>query len=879
MLVQTAIPSRTWAFLASAALTGTIGCAVHSDPIASNESAPGGEPLQTLQTSQRSDVEAVRAVQRVRFDVPGQYLIVEVLDDDLVHFELSAKGAGPGAGAPLFTSPMVAKTDYAGPTSFVREGNTLRTPELEVAVDAATLCTTVTDRLRGARLNTICPRNLAQDWKGLTLTPGETQNAYGLGQEFVDGSTADGDWVGRVRSPGGNDGNAMTPFANGANGNTQIPVLYALGAPSHQYALFLDQVYKQRWDFQGSPWVAEMWGDQIRWYVMTGADLPDLRRDYMELVGRPLVPPKKAFGLWVSEYGYENWAELESKLTSLRAKAFPVDGFVLDLFWFGGVTSNSDNSRMGSLTWDEARFPNPAAKIAALRTQQGVGIIPIEESYISRGLPEHADLQGRGYLARDCATCGPTYISSNPWWGKGGMLDWTNDAAADYWHETKRQPLIDTGIVGHWTDLGEPEMYNANAWYQGIPGIGHAHADVHNIYNFKWLESIARGYERHGARRPFMMSRSGAAGIQRFGSAMWSGDIGTSYPSLIAHLNAQMHMAMSGIDYFGADIGGFHRGGFSGNLNELFTQWFADGMLLDVPGRTHTENLCNCKETAPDRIGDVPSNLDNVRMRYELSPFLYSLAHLAYRFGDPVFPPLVYAFPNDANVREMGHEKLIGTSLLLGIVAGAGETQRDVYLPAGTWVDYYTNAWITSQGEWARNIPEYRSGRFKLPLFARAGAIVPKMFVDEKTMNILGMRTDGTRRDELVVRVYPSAQGSSFTLYEDDGETTAYRTGKVRTTLLSQKQEDRRLTVTIAAAAGTYTGALASRANVVELVLPNAEPTGVTLNGVALTRYATKSAFDAAASGWFKAGTNLVLAKSQSLSVTGAKTFVVTAGP
>ena len=85
---------------------------------------------------------------------------------------------------------------------------------------------------------------------------------------------------------------------------------------------------------------------------------------------------------------------------------------------------------------------------------------------------------------------------------------------------------------------------------------------------------------------------------------MWSADIGTNLGNLAAHLNAQMHMSFSGIDYFGSDIGGFYRGALGGgDLSETYTQWFADGMILDVPGRLHTENLCNCKETAPDRIG------------------------------------------------------------------------------------------------------------------------------------------------------------------------------------------------------------------------------------------------------------------------------------
>src|SRR5690606_8922169 len=113
--------------------------------------------------------------------------------------------------------------------------------------------------------------------------------------------------------------------------------------------------------------------------------------------------------------------------------------------------------------------------------------------------------------------------------------------------------------------------------------------------------------------------------------SMWSGDIGTNLTSLAAHLAAQAHMSMSGIDYFGSDIGGFIREPLRGDLDETYTQWLADGMAVDVPGRVHVENLKNDRESAPDRIGHRASNLASVRRRYELVPYLYSLAHEAWR--------------------------------------------------------------------------------------------------------------------------------------------------------------------------------------------------------------------------------------------------------
>lgn len=820
------------------------------------------------------------AVQRLKYTAGGDYLIVEFLNDDLVHFEMGA-GTGPTTGAPIPTTDQIADTSYAGPSSLTQSGDTASTPHTRVSVDDTTLCATVTDltKIPALVLTTICPRNLNQDWKGLSFTKSSMQNAYGLGEQFPTGGSADGDWVGRTRTSGPY-GNAMLyGTSNGPVGNTQIPVLYAVGANNANYALFVDQVYKQDWNLTGDPWTMDTFGDQLRWYVMTGADLPALRHSYMQLTGTPPVPPKKMFGLWQSEYGYHNWTEIDDALSDLRADGFPVDGFMLDLQWFGGVSAGSDNTRMGTLTFDTTNFPDPATKIANYRDNQGIGLMTIEESYVGKGLPEYTDLADHGYLVRaGCSTCDPVYLTSNDWWGRGSMIDWTQPAAGAYWASTKRQNLVNLGIIGNWLDLGEPEMYDPGDWTSGVLPGKHSHADYHNLYALEWAKSVAAGYTTAGdTQRPFILSRAGAGGIQRFGTAMWSGDIGSMLSALADMQNVQMNMSMSGIDYFGSDVGGFRREELNSDLNELYTQWFADSAWFDTPLRPHTDNTCGCNQTAPDKVGDPASNKANLQQRYALTPYYYSLAHNADSNGDPVIPPLVYYYQNDLNVRTMGNEKMVGPSLLVGVVASAGERQRSMYLPAGTWYDYRTNRSYTSTGQWFSNIPEYVDGTFSVPAFAKAGAILPKMYVDDKTMNVDGKRTDGTTHNELITRVYPDTTASSFRLTEDDGKTTAYQSGAQRTTNLSQQEAGSTEAVTVGASSGTYSGAPSSRNNVIELVT-NTQASGVTLNGTPLTQYPSKSAFDAAASGWYNAGGGLVVAKSGAQSVTSAKTFQFTLG-
>jgi hypothetical protein len=243
-----------------------------------------------------------------------------------------------------------------------------------------------------------------------------------------------------------------------------------------------------------------------------------------------------------------------------------------------------------------------------------------------------------------------------------------------------------------------------------------------------------------------------------------------------------------------------------------------------------------------------------------------------------VVPPLVFRYQDDSQVRQMGHEKLIGRDLLVAVVARHGEHTRNIYLPVGAWVNYHTRDWFRGNGQWVDNFPIYIDGVLRLPAFARAGSLVPLMHVDERTKDTFGNRTDGTSDTDLLVQVIADSSRSTFTLYEDDGTTVSFDAEgnpiyATRTTELMQQLTGSVGTITIDAAAGTYAGATAQRNNVVRLIVDDARATAVTLNGGALTEAATAEALAAASSGWVNAERNLVLMKSGVLSVGTRKTF------
>lgn len=845
---------------------------------------------------------------RLRFkhgDSTG-YALVEILDDDLAHVEYGV-GPGPSVANDLYASPLVGKRDYTGPKHAKQSGHRIDTDAMRIEMDDAG-CITFTDTATKGRerfLTSTCPQSLFDAWKGIDLDPKAMQNVYGLGQNFLDRGSADGDWTKHGKfATNGSFGNNFNAFWGGANGQIQFPVMYAVGQDNDDFALLYDNVYKQEWSFTGAPWTVRAFGDQVRFYVMTGPDLADLRSDYMELTGRPPVPPRKAFGMWLSQFGFRDWSEADAKVSQLRDAKFPIDGLVLDLQWFGGTDPNQDDSAMGGLAWggkddghdgDRKVFKDPGGRIAAY-AKDHLGIITIEESYVSRGQPDFATMQGKSGFATHCGGDAP--IEFWNWMGHTSMIDWSNRDAAALWHDTVRKPnVIAKGVMGHWTDLGEPERYDGDACYKGVEQDKTHHSDIHNIYNLLWHESIYEGYVRNHCQnggdgctnqRPFLLSRAGAPGIQRFGAGMWSGDVASRLDVLATHENVAMHMSFAGIDYYGADVGGFWRPALHGqdpDLNqvmepdtavsngwkpwepEMFMQWFANAAWFDVPLRPHVFNCgfdwftgAGCKsgayyESSPAKmVGNathLDSNRENLRQRYELIPYYYSLAHQAYDTGAPVIAPVVLYYQNDPAVRQMGHERLVGRDVLVGVVASHGQNTRTMYLPkdadaGNVWIDYHTgdrrNGGTTTE---ERSLYSQRDGQnvFQLPVFVRAGAILPAMKVDDLTLDSAGNRSDGTVADDLVVKVFadPSRKASSFRLVEDDGATVTKYVGKDprfarptydrRTTQLGQTFDGATLKVTIAAAQGTFAGARPERDNEVRVVAQTTKPAKVLLDG------------------------------------------------
>ncbi len=850
--------------------------------------------------------------------------VVRVLDDDLLHISFRHDRNSNTGNAAIATSEMVFKQDYAGPQFYQLIGSGFETADLRVTTSNGCL-NIVEIKLANRQSATLCPSIFDATWRGISLENRGISGVYGLGQNWkpIDPNNS-GKINGERLADGGfgTSGEFGTSFSNvtytdgkyagGTAPNLQFPVFYAVGDSGMNYALFVDSKLKMDFNLSSAWWqIRNRQASETNFYYMSGADLPNLRSDFMELVGRPPVPPKKALGLWMSEFSYDNWGEVDDTIGTLRNNGFPVDGAMLDVAWFGFKQAwqlNSANSPMGDLVFDGAAFPNAASKVAALRNDN-IGLMAIEESYVSKfgnlGGANYQGLLSRNGLSRRCDNGQP--IEFNKWFGISGMIDWSNTNAANWWHDNVRKPnLIDLGVMGHWTDLGEPEAFDAGACYNA----GQHVKDYHNVHNLLWSKSIFEGYRRNFSsvqRRPFSLARAGTVGSQRFGAGLWSGDIGGRLDHMNLHYNTQMHMSMAGVDYYSSDIGGFWRKtdeigrrdtaimpGSSYSEGEMFSLWFANAAWFDIPLRPHGNNCgmpgatggdCIFTETSPALIGNVAGNRMNLRQRYELSPYYYSLAHRAYQFGEPIVAPMAFYFQNDAAVRGMADQKMLGKSLMVATINKQFQGSRNVYLPTGTWYNYHTLQKHVSTGQTLTNVSLWNAtdNQNRLPAYARAGAIIPLMFVDAQTKDVFGNRRDGSVRNELILNVFPGDEATEFTLYEDDGTNVAGYTSQgipqyqVRTTRITQTPAVNSVSIQIEAAQGTFTGAAAQRNNEVRYVAGSSNINSVQLNGVDLPNI-SRTAFNAStAQGWLKEGDRLFI-RTGVMAVTQPKSISVSLG-
>lgn len=525
--------------------------------------------------------------------------------------------------------------------------------------------------------------------------------------------------------------------------------------------------------------IASETGKAVDYYFVAAADPDAAIAGYRRLTGKAVMLPKWAYGFWQSRERYKTEDELVGVLEEYRRRGIPIDNLVLDWFYW-------PEDAWGSHAFDAARFPDPKAmveKVHALDAHVMISVwpkfYPATEHY--RALNDRGCMFNKNIERGNLDWVGPGYADA--------FYDaFDADCGALYWQQV-HDSLDVLGFDAWWLDASEPDMHSnlspgerKDLMTPNARGTG---AEVFNAYALPHAETVYAGERDAGDdRRAFILTRSGFGGIQRAAAAVWSGDVGSRWGNLREQIAAGIGIGLSGMPYWTFDIGGFtpedrFRWAASGDAlsiagmapelrdewQELNLRWFQFGAfapLFRSHGQSPYREIFNLSQEGSDVYDSL---VYYTQLRYRLLPYIYTLAGDAWQRDGTLMRGLVMDFPDDPQARDVATEYLFGPAFLVAPVYEPGARRRELYLPAGAdWYDFYTGEQHAGGQAIAAAAPLTR-----LPLFVRAGAIVPSGPAIQHTGESLNA--------PLTLNVYTGADGT-FDIYEDDGTSYDYERGE-----------------------------------------------------------------------------------------------------
>ncbi len=481
----------------------------------------------------------------------------------------------------------------------------------------------------------------------------------------------------------------------------------------------------------------------VSYYYIGGVStLADLTERLTSITGRQPLPPFWSLGYITSKYGYKSPAETVGVIDTLKREGYPVDGIVLDLYWFG------KEEDMGILEWDERVWKNPRKMLSGLK-RKGVNLITVSEPYVlrnGRAVKNYEELDAKGMFVRD--SLGKATQEVRIWVGEGGMFDVSNpDTRA--WLGQRYKDLTDLGVGGWWGDLGEPEVHPETATHAN----GLTAREYHNMYGNDWSRIISELFAKeYPERRLMTLMRGGTTGLQRYSVYPWSTDVSRSWGGLEPQVRIMLNSGLSGLGYMSHDVGGFAVDQQNPHDPELYVRWLQLGLFSPVL-RTHSTHTAE-----PYKYPEHQQILKKIiKDRYRWLPYNYTLAYENATKGYPAVRPLNF-YGGEAH-DSISDEFLWGRDVLVAPVMAQGVTKRSITFPSGsTWMDF-TNPNKRYQGG---ETISYDAPLDVLPLFVRAGAFIP---LAEYPME----NTGDYRSDRFTVHYYPEfGSVSDFSLYDDD---------------------------------------------------------------------------------------------------------------
>ncbi|WNZ26767.1 glycoside hydrolase family 31 protein [Leptolyngbya sp. NK1-12] len=538
--------------------------------------------------------------------------------------------------------------------------------------------------------------------------------------------------------PGGYHTSGTDPLYMG------IPVY--LGVHSQgSYLVFYENSYPATFSFKEMA-IANFEGGALRYYISVGS-LPHLLERYTELTGRPPLPPRWAFGYHQSRWGYEWESALRKTANRFVTHDLPIAAMHLDIDCLDGFRA---------FTIDPDRFPN-MAEFAQELAERGTRLITIINPGIKASRQNRLFQEGREQKMFCTQPNGKPALAP-VWAGMCAFPDFTNPQARHWWSR-QCQDLLDLGIAGFWHDMNEPAVFAlwgdpslpARSTYHNMEGRGGAHREAHNLYGF--LQAQA-GYEAlrtyRPEHRPFIVTRSGWAGIQRYAWS-WTGDIESSWQALRQTIPTMLNLGLSGMPYSGPDIGGFQ-----GNPSaELYIRWFQTAAFFPFC-RTHSAN--SVKHRTPWSFGEPALSIvrDLLKLRERLIPYFYTLAWQTSQTGHPLVRPVFWADFTDPELWSIDDAFLLGDALLVCPIVHRNTETRSIRLPKGHWYHFWTDAIEAGSNE-----IQLQASLNQIPLLVQAGRMLPMV-----------------ENQQLVLYFYPSTEGmGEGAVYSDAGD--GYGEGRV----------------------------------------------------------------------------------------------------
>ena len=494
-------------------------------------------------------------------------------------------------------------------------------------------------------------------------------------------------------------------------GNISIPVILS----TQGYGLFFDNQYRGAVltpsSSEGTRFTTRSPSPVAYYYiaplnVVTNETYPcEVVAEFTYLTGEPPMPPMWALGYMTSRYGYETQAQAEKAVEDIQKANIPIDGIVFDIQWQGPSCA-----WMGTLDWYAPNWPDPEGMIERLK-EKGVNSIVITEPYFTSQTPNYSFLKDKGWLA-DSDVPGMEWLQND----YVGLIDYSNKDAADWMWRTAYKKLADMGVGAWWFDLGELEKDSENSLF-----VAGNRDEVHNEFNNIWMDDVySRLCENYPDRRHVILTRSGTAGMQRYGAMPWTGDIERSWSGLQLQIPAAINAGMSGIPFMTSDVGGFVALDAKPIDPELYLRWVQLATFSPCI-RTHSATM---PEPTNECYADV---LDQVRryinLHYRYLPYTYSSIYFdCHSWGEPLMRSLIFdGYMNEKELAECDDEYLFGEDILVAPVVESA-TKRTVVFPQGTWVDMNDYTKTYKYGDKV----EYDAPLDVLPYFGKLGTIIPR---------------------------------------------------------------------------------------------------------------------------------------------------------